>query len=109
MLHMGRLPGSGRAGIGTLGILPMFSFKKSVFASVDWALMARENESRLAKTSAFVMDLARKKRISCSTPLKVFPYVTLQETFRLIQSGKYLDKIALEIQKGDTIIVSRFL
>ena len=106
---MGRSIESGRAGIGALGKLPKFSFKKIVFASVDWALMVRENESRLAKTSASVMDLAREKRISCSTPLKVFPYVTLQETFRLIQSGKYLDKIALEIQDGDTIIASRFL
>ena len=55
------------------------------------------------------MDLAREKKISCSTPLNVFPYVTLQEAFRLMQSGKNLGKIALEIQEGETVKVGQFL
>ena len=43
---MGRLTESGRAGIGALGKLPMFSLKKIVFASVDWAFMVRDAPSK---------------------------------------------------------------
>ena len=103
----GRFIEIGKADIGASGKLPMFPFKTNVvFASVDLAFMVREDESRLAKILASVMDLAREKKISCSKPLNVFSYGKLQETFRLMQSGKHLGKIALEIQEGDTIMVS---
>ena len=106
----GRFVEIGKADIGASGKLPMFPFKKNVvFASVDLAFMVREDESMLAKTLASVIDLAREKKISCPTPLNVFPYGKLQEAFRLMQSGKHLGKIALEIQEGDTIMVSYFL
>ena len=106
----GRFVEIGKADIGASGKLPMFPFKKNVvFASVDLAFMVREDESMLAKTLSSVMDLAREKKISCSTPLNVFPYGKLQEAFRLMQSGKHLGKIVLEIQDGDTIMVSSFL
>lgn len=106
----GRFVEIGKADIGASGKLPMFPFKKNVvFASVDLAFMVRECESMLAKTLASVMDLAREKKISCSTPLNVFPYGKLQEAFRLMQSGKHLGKIVLEVQEGDTIMVSHFL
>ena len=106
----GRFVEIGKADIGASGKLPMFPFKKNVvFASVDLAFMVREDGSRLAKVLASVLDLAREKKISCSTPLNVFPYGKLQEAFRLMQSGKHLGKIALEIQEGDTIMVSQFL
>ena len=106
----GRFVEIGKADIGASGKLPMYPFKKNVvFGSIDLAFMVREDESKVAKILASVMDLAREKKISCSTPLNVLPYGKLQEAFRLMQSGKHLGKIALEIQEGDTIMVSQFL
>ncbi len=103
----GRFVEIGKADIHASGKLTMFPFKKNVmFASLDLAFMVREDEARLAKTLASVMELAREKKISCSTPLNIFPYGKLLHAFRLMQSGKHLGKIALEIQEGDTIMVS---
>lgn len=106
----GRFVEIGKVDIGASGKLSMYPFKKNVvFASIDVAFMVKVDESMVAKTLASVIALARQKKISPSTPLTVFPYGRPQEAFRLMQSGKHMGKIVLEIQEGDTIMVSPIL
>ena len=65
----------------------MFPFTKNVmFASVDLAFVVRENEAMLATTFTSVIDTARKRKISCSTPLNplnVSPHEKSQDAFQL--------------------------
>ena len=91
--------------------LPIFPFTKNVIlASVDPAFKVKDNETLLATKFASVIDPARKRKISCLTPLnqlKVFLHKRLQDTVRLMQAGKDLGLIVMEIQEGDTIMVSK--
>ena len=75
MVSFGRFVEIGNADIAASGKLPIFPFTKNVmFASVNLAFIikVKENETMLATTFASVMDLARKKKISCSMPLNIF-------------------------------------
>ena len=103
----GRFIEIGKVDIYSAANLSMYPFKRNVmFASLDLVLIARTNTKLLKRILGGVMQLVYEKKITECNPLHVFSYAELEDSFRLMQSGKHIGKIVLEPKENDTIMVS---
>ncbi|KAI4248190.1 MAG: hypothetical protein LQ352_005995, partial [Teloschistes flavicans] len=100
----GRFIEIGKVDIYSAANLSMYPFKRNVmFASLDLVLIARTNTKLLKKILEGVMHLVQGKKITECHPLHVFSYAEIEESFRLMQSGKHIGKIVLEPKETDVV------
>ncbi|KAL8704317.1 MAG: hypothetical protein Q9201_002503 [Fulgogasparrea decipioides] len=100
----GRFIEIGKVDIYSAANLSMYPFKRNVmFASLDLVLIARTNTKLLKRILGGVMQLVNDEKITECSPLHVFSYAEIEESFRLMQSGKHIGKIVLEPRENDTV------
>ncbi|KAH6683357.1 fatty acid synthase S-acetyltransferase [Halenospora varia] len=86
--------------------LPMFPFAKNImFASVDLAFLMEADPVMMAKLMADVTMMSEKKEIFVPQPLNVFSCGNIEQALRLMQSGKHMGKIVIELNEDDMIPV----
>ena len=93
-------------GVSALGGLSMMPFAKNVmFASVDLAMIIKENNKLMRELMKAIMSLACGKKIFAPEPLQVYGASQVEEAFRFMQSGKHSGKIVIEVDQDDTVPV----
>ena len=104
----GRFIELGKMDINSSGRLPMSPFSQNVtFCSVDLGLVMDKAKPVMAATLKAVMALLEKPaRISSPQPLHIFKVSELEKAFRMMQSGKCMGKIVVEMD-GDSIVPVR--
>ena len=86
--------------------LPMFPFSKNVmFASVDLAFLMQSDPEMMAKLMADVTMMTGKKQIFAPQPLNIYSCGNIEQAFRLMQSGKHMGKIVIELHEDDLVPV----
>lgn len=86
--------------------LPMFPFSKNVmFASVDLAFLMESDPEMMAKLMADVTMMTNKKQIFAPQPLNTYNSGNIEQAFRLMQSGKHMGKIVIELHEDDLVPV----
>ncbi|KAL9121038.1 MAG: hypothetical protein Q9187_002404 [Circinaria calcarea] len=105
--NFGRFIEIGKRDIYSHKTLPMFPFSRNViFASLDLALIARDNISLLGKLMRTVMGLFENKKITTPHPLHVYPSSQFLEAFRYLQGGKNTGKTVIEMHDDDVVPAS---
>lgn len=102
--HFGRFIEVGKKDISNLGTLPMFPFSRSVsFTSVDLQNVIAFAPGIIHEQFPKVMSLFRENKISIPSPLQIFRGHQVEDAFRLLQSGKSMGKLVIEIQDSDIV------
>jgi NADPH:quinone reductase-like Zn-dependent oxidoreductase len=84
--------------------LPMFPFAKNVtFSAVDLAGIWEDCPALMRQILKAVVEMADSKQISVATPLHIYPVSKIEAAFRLLQSGKNIGKVVLEMDKSSQV------
>ena len=103
----GRFIEIGKRDILANGKLDMAPFVKNVtFASVDILVIGRQNRKLAAELFSEVMKLVRARSIKEASPVTVYPFSQIEDSFRLMQAGKHTGKIVLEPRDADLVQVN---
>ena len=104
---LGRFIELGKADINSSASIPMSPFSKNVtFCSVDLGVVMDKAKPVMAATLKGVMALFGEPfRLSCPQPLHVYKISDLERAFRLMQSGKHMGKIVVEMDDDSTVLV----
>ena len=104
----GRFIELGKTDINSSASLPMSAFSQNVtFCSVDLGLVMDKAKPVMAATLKAVMALLEEPaRISSPQPLHVFKVSELEKAFRMMQNGKCMSKIVVDMD-GDSVVPVR--
>lgn len=103
----GRFIEIGKGDIMTKGTLPMQPFINNVsFHCVDLSQLMEKRPAILRQANLGVMKLFHEKRLRIIHPLTTFPISAVEQAFRLMQSGKSMGKLVVEINSTDEVPVS---
>ena len=104
---LGRFIELGKADINSSASLPMSPFSQNVtFCSVDLGVLMDKARPVIAATLKAVMALLEEPvRIFCPQPLHVYKISDLERAFQLMQSGKHMVKIVVEMDDDSTVLV----
>jgi NADPH:quinone reductase-like Zn-dependent oxidoreductase len=103
----GRFIEIGKKDIEANGRLDMAPFVKNVtFASVDISVILRQNRKLAAELFSEVMKLIRAGSIKEASPVTIYPFSQIEDSFRLMQAGKHMGKIVLEPREADLVQVN---
>ena len=87
--------------------LPMLPFSKNItFSSVNLSLMLRSYPNKLGVILRKVMALAADQSIT-SNVSHVYSYAEVEKAFRLLQTGRNMGKIVVELKENDFVPVSQ--
>ncbi|KAL9582994.1 MAG: hypothetical protein Q9212_002975 [Teloschistes hypoglaucus] len=90
----------GKADIYANNSLSMRPFEKSVtFASLDLTAIGRLRPDVMSHTMHKVMSLFESGVLTTVYPITTFPITNIEEAFRLIQAGKHMGKVVLEVHE----------
>lgn len=105
----GRFIELGKAEINASGSLPMSPFSQNVtFCSVDLGVLMNKAKPVMAATLKAVMALLEEPaQISSPQPLHVYRISELERAFRLMQSGKHIGKVVVEMDEDSIVPVRR--
>lgn len=104
---MGRFIEIGKRDILANTRLDMEMFNRNVtFASVDLTVLFEHDPGLAQRMLAEVFELLRIGAIRPVQPLNVFPLSEIENSFRLIQSGKHLGKVILKVETDIQVKVS---
>jgi NADPH:quinone reductase-like Zn-dependent oxidoreductase len=102
----GRFVEMGRKDIEANGRLDMAPFIKNVtFASVDVTFIFKQNRKLGAELFSEVMKFIRTGSVKEVSPVIVYPFSHIEDSFRLMQTGKHIGKIVLEPRGADLVQV----
>ena len=103
----GRFIELGKAEINANASLPLSPFSQNVtFCSVDLGVLMDKAKPVMAATLKAVMTLLEEPaRISNPQPLHVLKISELERAFRLMQSGKHIGKIVVEMDEDSIVPV----
>jgi NADPH:quinone reductase-like Zn-dependent oxidoreductase len=105
----GRFIEMGKKDFEAHGRLDMAPFSKNVtFASVDVTLILEQNRELGAELFSEVMKLVRDKSVKEASPITVYPFSKIEDSFRLMQAGKHMGKFVLEPREGDSVQVDKY-
>ena len=79
--------------------------RNSTFTAVDLGAIRSDKQELFAKIFQKVLKMVSKNVLTAIKPLNVFPISQVQQAFRLMQSGKHLGKIVLQLGEGDKVMV----
>ena len=104
---LGRFIELGKVDINSNARLPMSPFSQNVtFCSVDLGVVMEKAKPVMAATLKAVMALLEvPAQISCPQPLHVYKISDLERAFRLMQTGKQMSKIVVEMDDDSTVSV----
>ncbi|KAK6844177.1 hypothetical protein PG995_014287 [Apiospora arundinis] len=95
----GRFVEIGKMDIGANASLPMARFAKNVsFCAVDLYHIIQTNSSLARSLTQAVIDLIAEGKACNPTPLRVFPVTEIEQAFRLMQSGKNVGRVIIDVQ-----------
>jgi NADPH:quinone reductase-like Zn-dependent oxidoreductase len=98
MATLGRFIEIGKRDIQAFRELPMEPFERAVsFSAVDIVHLGNHNGAALFKVLESVLRLLDKKLIQLVQPITVYPVSEIQNAFRLMQAGKHLGKIIVQV------------
>jgi NADPH:quinone reductase-like Zn-dependent oxidoreductase len=102
----GRFIEIGKRDIYANGRLEMFPFSKSVtFSSCDLETVMRLDPNTTSRLLRQTMALWENGTIRETMPFNIFDYSQIEESFRLLQSGKHIGKVVLTPHKDDIVPV----
>ncbi|KAI1735289.1 reducing type I polyketide synthase, partial [Xylaria scruposa] len=102
--EFGRFIEIGRKDIDTRGHLPMFPFiKNALFAGVDLAAIVSGKAHSNRYILQEVFDLVGAGVLHPPFPVQPFPICHAEQAFRMLQSGKSMGKIVLEIKNSSLV------
>lgn len=79
--------------------------RNSTFTAVDLGAIRSDKQGLFAEIFQKVLKMVSKDVLTAIKPLNVFPISQVQQAFRLMQSGKHLGKIVLQLEEGDKVMV----
>ena len=86
----------------------MWQFGKvATFSSVDLHPLFRKKSSIARKALQKVMSLFEERRLHLPKPFRTFGVSDIEDALRLLQSGRALGKMAIEMRPNDVIRVSQ--
>ncbi|ETS80428.1 hypothetical protein PFICI_07957 [Pestalotiopsis fici W106-1] len=102
--EFGRFIEIGRKDIDTRGYLPMFPFiKNAMFAGVDLAAIVDGGGTSGRYVLQEVFDLMETGALRPLHPITPFPVDQTEQAFRLLQSGRSMGKIVLELHDSSLV------
>ena len=85
--------------------LPMFPFAKNVtFSTIDLAGIWEDRPALMRQILNAVVKMVTKKKVKVATPLNIFPVSNVEAAFRMLQSGKNIGKVVLELQSDAQVL-----
>jgi NADPH:quinone reductase-like Zn-dependent oxidoreductase/acyl transferase domain-containing protein len=103
----GRFIDIGKRDIYAHKTLPMYPFAKNTsFSVVDLAAIWSQRPEMMRRIFEAVLDMWVKGDLHVAQPLHVFPVSKVEDAFRLLQSGKSMGKLIIEMNEGDVVPTS---
>ncbi len=81
--------------------------KNSTFAVVDLTMIAQHKSADIQELLETVVNLVHTQKIQLLGPINVEPVSKLEDTFRLMQTGKHMGKLIVQIDAQSQVKVSR--
>nr|ALQ32864.1 putative polyketide synthase [Fusarium gaditjirri] len=102
----GRFVEIGKRDIDVNSRLEMAPFANNVtFSSIDLSLLFKQNLALLEHVFGKAMDFIRTGKARAVTPLLIQPWSKAEECLRLMQAGKHMGKILIEVREDDLVPV----
>nr|ALQ32881.1 putative polyketide synthase [Fusarium miscanthi] len=102
----GRFVEIGKRDIDVNSRLEMAPFANNVtFSSIDLSLLFKQNLALLEDVFGKAMDFIRTGKVREVTPLLIQPWSKAEECLRLMQAGKHMGKIIIEVREDDLVPV----
>ena len=79
--------------------------KNAVFAAVDLTMVAQHKPSDIQDLLKTVINLVHARKVQVLHPITVKPISELEDAFRLMQAGKHVGKIILQIDRESQVKV----
>lgn len=103
----GRFVETGMKDINTFGSLPMASFADdTMFASMNLVNIMRRKPGMAGQLMESILELAADSKIFAPRPLQVYRLGQLEDSLRLMQSGRNSGKMVIEFGEDDIVPVS---
>ncbi|KAJ5113761.1 reducing type I polyketide synthase [Penicillium angulare] len=105
MASFGRFVEIGKRDIHAHSRLDMFYFAKNVsFTAVDVFGMTKERPALVRESLMATLDLVAAGHAQASYPVQSFPVSDLERALRLMQSGKSVGKLVIEMNKEANVL-----
>ncbi|KAJ6096143.1 reducing type I polyketide synthase [Penicillium sp. IBT 16267x] len=105
MASFGRFVEIGKRDIHAHSRLDMFYFAKNVsFTAVDVFGMTKERPALVRESLIAALDLIAAGHAQASHPVQTFPVSQIERAFRLMQSGKSVGKLVIEMEKEANVL-----
>lgn len=103
---LGRFIEIGKRDIVQNSTIEMEKFADSVsFISVDLGILLREKPQALKRLLTDVIELYERNMIRSVTPLTTMPISKLHQAMRMMQGGKHMGKVIIEMKDEDIVQV----
>ena len=94
-------------GVSSMDGLPMLPFSKSImFASVDFAMIMKDDKRLMGQLLRKVFELAEDRKIHTPEPLHLFKASEVEKAFRFMQTGEHMGKIIIGFDETDELSVA---